>query len=168
MTFHTIVRDWCKAYKPMLDAPGNRRFYLADSPDAVKKMPKSIATKFSPCVIMENGVEGDINGGKITRNYPVYFFVRARKMEDPDAQMEAYEEAWFHAQNFLAWLLFLHENDTTTTKEYARINMEYPLYVQPTGMLEDGWVGVVIQFERMEMLNECINEELYIEEHDED
>lgn len=166
MTFHSIVRKWCRIYRMMQDSPKNRRFYLADSPDSVRAMPKNIATTSSPCVVMENGVEGDIYGGKITRNYPVYFFVRARQAANPDAQIEAYEEAWVHAQNFLAWLYQRHENDKTTTREYARINMEDTLYVQSAGPLEDGWVAVVIQFERIEPLNECVNEDLYISDCD--
>ena len=163
MTFHSIVSEWCSTYKPMLHnlKNGNRRFYLADSPDSVRSMPKSIATTFSPCVVMENGVEGDIDGGLINRTYPVYFFVRARKQSDADAMAEAYEEAWLHAQNFYAWLRERHENDGTKTREYARINMEDPLYVQPAGPLEDGWVAVFIQFTRVEQINLCINEGLY-------
>lgn len=168
MTFHSIVRQWCKTYKPMLDSPENRRFYLADSPDDVQAMPKSIATTFTPCVVMENGVEGTIEGGKVMRIYPVYFFVRAERMVDNDAQMVAYEKAWMHAQNFLTWLRVRHENDPTTTGEYSRINMEDQLYVQPAGPLEDGWVAVMIQFERMEMLNLCEDGELYEELHEDE
>ena len=95
MTFHTIVRQWCKAYKPMLDSVenGNRRFYLTDSTAGVVEMAKSISDKFSPFVMMESDVEG---GGKITRpsrNYPIYFFVKAEKMADGDDAAAAKEEA---------------------------------------------------------------------------
>lgn len=148
----------------MLDSTENRRFYLADGPSMVQAMPKSIATTFSPCVVMENGVEGSIDSGKIVRTYPVYFFVRAEQMANNDKQAVAYEEAWFHAQQFLAWLRVRHENDPTETGEYARIDMEDPLYVQPIGPLEDGWVAVMIQFERMELLNRCVDEDIYIDE----
>lgn len=164
MTFHSIVREWCKTYKPMLDNEknGNRRFYLADNAEEVRKMPSSIATEFSPCVIMENGVEGDIEGGKINRNYPVYFFVRVYQTVNNDAQMEGYEEALYHALQFYTWLKARHEDDPTTTGEYRRINMEAPLYVQPVGPLEDGWVAVLMQFERMEQINLCVDESMYI------
>ena len=145
----------------MLDSKKNRRFYLADSWDSVKNMPKSIATTFSPCVVMENGVEGDIRDGLIERNYPVYFFVRARKQADADAMAEAYEEAWLHAQNFYTWLRKRHEDDPTATGEYRRIGLDEGLSVQPAGPLEDGWVAVFIQFTRTEQINLCVNEDLY-------
>lgn len=164
MTFHSIVKQWCRTYRPMIDRPKNRRFYLADSWDSVKNMPKSIATTMSPCVVMENGVEGDINDGLISRNYPVYFFVRAQKQADADAMAEAYEEAWLHAQNFYTWLRKRHEDDPTSTGEYRRIEMEYGISVQPAGPLEDGWVAVFIQFTRLEQINLCVNEDLYDED----
>lgn len=164
MTFHSIVREWCRTYKPMLDSVtnGNRRFYLADNSEEVRAMPKSIATTFSPCVVMENGVEGSIDGGLMTRNYPVYFFVRADRQVDNDAQMVAYEEALYHAMQFYTWLKARHEDDPTTTGEYSRINFEDEFFVQPAGPLEDGWVAVLIQFERMEQIDLCVNEDMYV------
>ena len=53
MTFHSIVRQWCKTYKPMLDSPtnGNKRFYLTDSTGGVVDLAKGIEPKFSPCVV---------------------------------------------------------------------------------------------------------------------
>ena len=86
---------------------GNRRFYLTDSTAGVVELAKGISNSFSPCVVMESNVEGYIDGGRIYRNYPVYFFVRARDMADGEAAAEAKEEAWWHAQNFLTWLRFL-------------------------------------------------------------
>ena len=164
MVFHAIVREWCRTYQPMLDNEdnGNRRFFLADNAEEVKKMPSSISTEFSPCVVMENGVEGTIEGGKIVRNYPVYFFVRAWQAVNNDAQMESYEEALYHALNFYTWLKARHEDDPTETGEYSRINFEYPIEVQPVGPLEDGWVAVLMQFERLEQINLCVDENLYV------
>lgn len=164
MTFHTIVENWCKSYKYMQHNPknGNRRFFLADTIEDVKNMPKNIATKFTPCVVMENGVEGDITDGKITRIYPVYFFVRAKKQADPDALMVAYEEAWGHAKNFYSWLYNLHENDESKDRDYSSIDFEHELYVQPIQALEDGWVAVLIQFTRLEPITLCIDPALYI------
>lgn len=163
MTFHSIVREWCRTYKPMLDSVtnGNRRFYLADDWDGVKAMPKSIATTFSPCVVMENGAEGSIDDGLMTRNYAVYFFVRADRQVDNDAQVVAYEEALYHALQFYTWLRAKHEEDSPTG-EYGRIDFENGFYVQPAGPLEDSWVAVMIQFERMEQIDLCVNEDMYI------
>lgn len=166
MTFHTIVRQWCKMYKPMLDDPEteNRRFYLTDSTAGVVELAKSISGKMSPCVVMESSVEG---GGKITRpnrNYPIYFFVRARDMADGDAAAEAKEEAWYHAQQFLTWLLERRERELEENKDgdYSRINMDDYIDIQTVGPLEDGWYAVLLQFEREEPLNICVNEDLYV------
>jgi hypothetical protein len=125
------------------------------------ELAKGISNSFSPCVVMDSSVEGYMNGGRIIRNYPVYFFVRARDMADGDAAAEAKEEAWLHAQNFLTWLRKLHDNDQTTTGEYSRIDMENNIDIQSVGPIENGWFAVLIQFERMELLDLCGNQELY-------
>lgn len=167
MTFHSIVRQWCRTYRPMLDssANGNRRFYLTDSTGGVVELAKDIKPALSPCVVMESGVEG---GGRITRpnrNYPIYFFVRANKMSDGDEAAVAKEEAWRHAQNFLAWLKVRHDREVgeRIDGDFARINLEDSMLdIQTVGPLEDGWYAVLIQFEREEPLNLCIDENLYI------
>lgn len=164
MTFHSIVRQWCRSYKLMQDSAtnGNRRFYLTDSTAGVVELAKGISNAFSPCVVMESSVEGYIKGGLIFRNYPVYFFVRAMDMSDGDAAAEAKEEAWMHAQNFLTWLRIRHENDPTTTREYARIDLEDNIDIQTIGPIENGWFAVLIQFERCEQTDMCVNEDLYV------
>lgn len=166
MTFHSIVRNWCKTYKYMLDSPdnGNRRFYLTDTTSGVVDIAAGISNSFSPCVVMESTIEGYADGGKIYRNYPVYFFVRAKSMASGDAAAEAKEEAWMHAQNFLTWLREKHDNDPTETGEYARINLEDRIMVETVGPIENGWFGVLVQFERLELLNLCIDESMYIEQ----
>ena len=144
-----------------MDSKTNRRFYLTDSTAGMVELAKGISNSFSPCVVMDSSVEGYMNGGRIIRNYPVYFFVRARDMADGDAAAEAKEEAWLHAQNFLTWLRKLHDNDQTTTGEYSRIDMENNIDIQSVGPIENGWFAVLIQFERMELLDLCGNQELY-------
>ena len=170
MTFHSIVRQWCKIYKEMLDneAIGNRRFYLTDSQNGTVELAKKLSNKFSPCVLMESAVEG---GGKITRpqrNYPITFLVRAREMSDGDAAAEAKEEAWYHCRNFLTWLMVNRErelNENNLDGDFARINLD-DAYIDITsiGPLDNGWYGVLLQFDRDEPLNLCIDEDLYIEE----
>lgn len=174
MIFHSIVRQWCKIYKPMLDneAIGNRRFYLTDSQDGTVELTKKLANEFSPCVLMESTVEG---GGKITRpqrNYPITFLVRARDMSDGDAAAEAKEEAWYHCCNFLTWLMVNRERELNENKldgDFARINLD-DAYIDITsvGPLLNGWYGVLLQFDRDEPLNLCIDEDLYIEEDGEE
>ena len=165
MTFHSIVRQWCRTYKPMLDSVtnGNRRFYLTDSTSGVVELAKGIEPKFSPCVVMESNVEG---GGSITRpnrNYPIYFFCRARDMADGDCAAEAKEEAWYHAQQFLTWLKYKHDHDPNYDGDFARIDLDNSLLdVQTIGPLQDGWYAVLIQFERAEPLNLCVNEDMYV------
>ena len=165
MTFHSIVRKWCRAYRPMLDSAtnGNRRFFLTDSQAGVVELAKKINNPFSPCVVMESNVEGYMKGGLVFRNYPVYFFVRARDMADGDAAAEAKEEAWMHAQNFLTWLRVRHDNDHTTTREYERIDMEDNIDIETVGPIENGWFAVLIQFERCEQVDLCENEDLYVD-----
>ena len=169
MTFHSIVRQWCKTYKPMLDNPdnGNQRFYLTDSQGGLVEMAKGIMPKFSPMVMMESVVEG---GGTITRperTYPVYFFVRARAMADGEATAEAREEAWYHCRQFLAWLLDKRDKELSENidGDFARIDLDNTtLDFVSTDPKEDGWCGVMVQFIREEPLNLCVNEDLYIEE----
>lgn len=164
MNFHMIVRQWCREYKPMLDSAtnGNRRFYLTDSTAGVVEMAKGISNSFSPCVVMESSVEGSGTVTKPVRNYPVYFFVRARDMADGDAAAEAKEEAWYHAQNFLAWLLEKHENDAPGG-DYGRINMEGYIDFRDIGPIENGWFAVLLQFERLEPINKCVDKDLYVD-----
>ena len=168
MTFHSIVRQWCKIYKPMLDdvENGNRRFYLTDSTAGVVEMAKSISDKFSPFVMMESNVEG---GGKISRpsrNYPIYFFVKAEKMADGDEAAAAKEEAWWHCQNFMTWLKEKHDEQVAENIEgdFSRINLD-DMYMDITtvGPLENGWYAVLVQFERDEPLNLCVDKDLYVE-----
>ena len=164
MTFHSIVRQWCRTYRPMLDSPKNRRFFLTDSTAGVVELAKDIKPAMSPCVVMESNVEG---GGSITRpvrNYPVYFFVRAEKMADGDMAALAKEEAWMHAQNFIAWLMEMRrmEMEELIDGDFSRIDLDNALLdVQTVGPLEDGWFAVLIQFERAEPLNICADEDLY-------
>ena len=141
----------------------NKRFYLVDTIDDVRSWGKDVATKFSPCVVMESAVEGYMEGGKMYRDYPVYFCVRARKMADGDAASEAKEEAWVHAQNFLMWLYEKH-NEDHPYGEFGRIEMEGTIAIGTAGPLQDGWYGVVVQLTRQELLNLCVKEELYVEE----
>lgn len=165
MTFHSIVRQWCRAYKPMQDSTtnGNRRFYLTDSTAGVIELAKGIKNTLSPCVVMESSVEGYVRGGLIFRNYPVYFFVRARDMADGDAAAEAKEEAWMHCQNFLTWLRVRHDDDPTGTGEYSRIDLENNIDIQTVGPIENGWFAVLVQFERCEQADLCLDEGLYVE-----
>ncbi len=165
MTFHSIVRQWCKTYKQMQDGPKNRRFYLTDSTAGVVEMAKNIANSFSPCVVMESSVEGSGTLTMPIRNYPVYFFVRADKMADGDAAAEAKEEAWAHAQNFLAWLKQKHDEEMAEdpSGDYARIDLEGYIDFQTIGPIENGWFALLVQFDRMEPINTCVDEDLYIE-----
>lgn len=161
MTFHSIVRQWCRVYRPMMDSETNRRFYLTDSTAGVVELAKGISNSFSPCVVMESSVEGYMKGGLMFRNYPIYFFVRALDMADGDAAALAKEEAWMHCQNFLTWLRVKHDNDPTPTREFERIDLEENIDVQTVGPIENGWFAVLVQLERCEQMNICVDETLY-------
>lgn len=173
MTFHSIVRQWCRIYKPMLDSVtnGNRRFYLTDSPGGVVEMAKGIVNKLSPFVMMESSVEIDGDFTKPYRNYPIYFFVRADNMADGDDAAVAYEEALLHAKKFLTWLWNKHneEMETNITGDFAMIDLEGArLTINSVGPIENGWYGLCVQFERMEPMNLCDNPDDYIDEEEEE
>lgn len=151
----------------MLDSPENRRFFLTDSTQGVVELAKNIKPVMSPCVVMESNVEGGGNFARPNRNYPIYFFVRAEKMSDGDAAALAKEEAWGHAQQFLKWLKKRHDQEIAERidGDYARVNIDDSLLdITTVGPLEDGWYAVLIQFEREEPLNLCLDEDLYIDE----
>ena len=91
-------------------------------------------------------------------------------MSDGDAATEAKEEAWWHCQNFLTWLLVNHnreEDKGNRDGDFARINLD-DAYIDITsvGPLENGWYGVLLQIDRDEPLDLCINEDLYEEPDD--
>ena len=169
MTFESIVRKWCKLYKMMLDSPENRRFFFTDSRENMIEMAKGWTPTMSPCVVMEGVAEG---GGPIKRpsmNYPIYFFVRAEKQRDGDAAWLAVKEALAHKDNFLAWLLDKRnkELDTNRDGDFARINLDDAFQdITTVGPLGDGWYAVLLQIDREEPLNLCLNPDLYIEEAD--
>jgi len=168
MTFHSIVRQWCKIYKPMLDNidNDNKRFYLTDSRDGVVDMAKSISDKFSPFVMMESDVEISGDFTMPYRNYPIYFFVKAEKMADGDEAAAAKEEALWHAQNFLTWLWNKHlqEMETNIKGDFAMIDLENStLMIDTVGPIENGWFGILVQLSRAEPLSLCVDEDLYDE-----
>lgn len=165
MTLHSIVRQWCKTYKPMLDSTdnGNRRFFLTDTREGLVEMVKNFETTMSPSVIMESTVEGDGSIRRPRRNYPIYFFVRAETMADGDNAAEAKEEAWWHCQNFLAWLLDKREKELEqdVDGDFSRIDLEEYIVIDTIGPIGDGWYAVLVQFVREEPLNLCVDENLY-------
>ena len=152
----------------MLDSAtnGNRRFYLTDTKEGVVEMVKNFEPKLSPCVIMESSVEGGGDIRRPNRNYPIYFFVRARSMAEGDAATEAEEEAWWHCRNFLSWLLDKREKEIEENidGDFARIDLDEYITFETIGPVGDGWYAVLVQFEREEPLDLCIDEDLYAEE----
>ena len=167
IAFESIVRKWCSVYRCMLDSSknGNRRFFFTDSKENMIEMAKSWTPEMSPCVVMECVAEGD---GKITRpsmNYPIYFFVRAEKLKDGDAAAVAVKEALAHMKNFLAWLKERHDRELREDidGDYARINLDNAfISIMTIGPIGDGWYAVLMQLDRDEPLNLCVDESLYI------
>lgn len=152
----------------MLDSAtnGNRRFYLTDTKEGLVELAKKFEAKMSPCVIMESAVEGGGDIRRPSRNYPIYFFVRARDMAEGDAATEAKEEAWWHCRNFLTWLLDKREKELEQNidGDFARIEIDEYILFDTIGPVGDGWYAVLVQFDREEPLNLCVDEDLYIEE----
>lgn len=165
MTFHSIVKQWCERYKYMKHTRENKRFYLTDSQMGVVDMAKDISNAFTPCVVMESGVDGSGPIECPVLNYPIYFFVRAEKMADGDEAAVAYETAMFHARNFLSWLKKKHDEeiDNDIKGDFARINLDGAyIDILSVGPLQNGWFAVMLQFQRDEPLNLCIDWNLYL------
>ena len=143
----------------------NKRFYLTDSQMGVVDMAKDISNAFTPCVVMESGPDGSGPLERPVMNYPIYFFVRAEKMADGDEAAVAYETAMFHARNFLSWLKKKHDEeiDNDIKGDFARINLDGAyIDILSVGPLQNGWFAVMLQFQRDEPLNLCIDWNLYL------
>lgn len=167
MTFENIVRRWCKTHKHIRDSRKNRRFFFTDSRENMIEMAKQWTPKMSPLVVMECVAEGS---GKIERpsmNYPIYFFVRAERQKDGDAAWTAVKDALEYACKFLGWLKTKHdqEMDENRDGDFARINLDNALITIDTiGPLGDGWYAVLIQLDRDEPLNLCVDWNEYDDE----
>ena len=168
ITFENIVRKWCKLYRPILDSPKSRKFFFTDSRENMIEMAKKWTPAMSPCVVMEGVAEG---GGTIERpsmNYRIYFFVRAKNQKDGDSTWLAVKEALQHKDNFLAWLKKKRDEEMDNgvlDGDFSRIDLDNAMQdITTVGPLEDGWYAVLLQLEREEPLNLCVNEDLYISE----
>ena len=170
MTFETIVRKWCKLYKPILDQPKSRKFFFTDSRENMIEMAKSWTPEMSPCVAMESVAEGSGTIERPTMNYPIYFWVRARSQRDGDAAWLAVKEALQHKNNFLAWLRKKREEEEDRGErdgDFTRIDLDHAIQdVTTIGPLQDGWYAVLLQIEREEPLDLCVDEDLYLEEEE--
>ena len=171
ITFESIVRKWCKLYKPILDSPKSRKFFFTDSRENMIEMAKKWTPSMSPCVVMEGVAEGSGSIERPSMNYPIYFFVRAKAVRDGDAAWLAVKEALKHKDNFLAWLRKKREEEEdegTRDGDFARINLDNAIQdITTIGPLEDGWYAVLLQIEREEPLDLCVDEDLYINEEEE-
>ena len=47
--------------------------------------------------------------------------------------------------------------------DFARISLNEYIDIQTVGPIENGWFAVMIQFEREEPLNLCVDENLYLD-----
>jgi hypothetical protein len=170
MTFESIVRKWCRTYRPMLDSPRNRRFFFTDSKENMIEMAKGWTPEMSPCVVMECVAEGDGRIERMSMNYPIYFFVRAAKAKDGDMAALAVREALAHMNNFLGWLRDRRNKELDEGRrdgDFARIELDDAfLSIMTIGPIQDGWYAELLQIDREEPLNLCVNEDLYIEDCD--
>ena len=163
MTFEGIVREWCRKYKYMRDSKDNRRFFFTDSTAGVVELAKGIKEEQSPCVVMESDVEGGGPIGRPEMNYAIYFFVMARKMADGDEAAVAKNKAKEHARNFLSWLKDRHDREIADDidGDFARIDLDGYISYTTVGPLQNGWFAVLVQIERDEPLDLCVDENLY-------
>ena len=148
----------------MRDSKKNRRFFLTDSTSGVVELAKKADNdEMSPCVIMES----DLNGsGPIARPvmvYPIYFFVKAEKMANGDEAAVAKSLAMTHARAFLAWLKEKRDEEVAENidGDFSRINLDDYIDYLTVGPLENGWYAILVQIEREEPLNLCVDEDMY-------
>lgn len=147
---------------------GNKRVFFVNGQQAVVDFAKEAKDALSPCVLFDFTVEGTIDGGRVTRNYPLYFMVKAEPlngtasgMSDGEAAAVALEWAWTHTKAFLAWLqqqVYEHRFN----EDYSMIDLKDNIYINTAGPLQNGWWGVVLQLERNESRRLCVNEGDYI------
>lgn len=172
MLFQSIVRQWCKIYTPILDNPnnGNRRFFLTDTREGLVELVKNFEPKMSPSVIMESGVEVSGKIRRPDRNFPIYFFVKARTLKDGDAAAEANEEAYYHCKQFLSWVIKMQEEEQdmgrSSDDDFTRIHLDDFISIDPVGPIGDGWYAVLLQIDQDDPLDLCIDESLYIDPND--
>lgn len=168
MTFESIVRKWCKLYRPILDSQESRKFFFTDSRENMIEMAKGWEPETSPCVVMEGIKEGGGTIERMSMNYPIYFFVRAEKQKDGDATVLAVEKALGHMNQFLAWLRDMREKELDKGErdgDFSRINLDDAyIDVATIGPIQDGWYAVLLQITREEPLNLCVNPDYYIDE----
>ena len=152
----------------MLDSPMNRRFFFTDSKENMIEMAKGWTPEMSPCVVMECVAEGDGKIERMSMNYPIYFFVRAAKAKDGDMAALAVKEALAHMKNFLGWLRDRRNKELDEGRrdgDFARIELDDAfLNIMTIGPIQDGWYAELLQIDREEPLNLCVNEDLYIED----
>lgn len=167
MTFESIVRKWCKLYRPILDSQESRKFFFTDSRENMIEMAKGWEPDTSPCVVMEGVAEGVGTIERMSMNYPICFCVRADKQKDGDATVLAVEEALLHMKKFLSWIKYKHDKDIEVDidGDYARIDLDNSYFdVGTIGPFGDGWYAVLLQMVREEPLNLCVNPDDYNEE----
>lgn len=169
MTFETIVRRWCKLYRPILDQPKSRKFFFTDSKENMIEMAKGWTPETSPCVVMECVAEGSGTIKCPTMNYPIYFWVRAENAKDGDSAWLAVKSALAHKDNFLTWLRKKREEEEDRGErngDFTRIDLDNAIQdITTIGPLQDGWYAVLLQIEREEPLDQCVDEDLYIDEN---
>lgn len=169
--FESLVRQWCETYRPLADTQTNRRFFFTDSKENMIEMAKKWTPAMSPCVVMECAEEGGGHIERLDMNYPIYFFVRAQKPNDGDEAKIAVSMALQHLKQFLAWLRFHHNRELDDDKpdgDFARIKLD-DAYIDITtvGPLGDYWYAELLQIEREEPLNLCMDPDLYLPEKSE-
>lgn len=162
--FDHFIEDWAIRYKAMQHLPGpnskNQRFFLTDSFYGLSEFMRNIKYSQSPCVIMESDQEGRIHGGIDHPHYTLYFMVKAERMNNGLAALDAKLEAKVHMQKFLSYLR--NQQDKGDVPGIEHIDIDDYLDYQSIGPLYDGWYGVSVTLEDCQQMSMCATENDYL------
>lgn len=182
--YEKFIEEWASIYPPVMhDRKKNQRFLITDSYFNLIEMIKNARPDKSPILVLEGGMEGEL-GSFNEFSFAVYFLVRADKMRDGYAAVEAYREALNHLAVFVNTLrafkdgrfasgidcIPMPEGSYMAEVAEAVKKGKRPLegldldnvYYQPVGPKLDGWVGETASFTCKNPYERCIDGSTFV------
>lgn len=161
--FDDFVEHWAEIYRPMQHLPGktskNKRFFLTDTFMGMVDFMTAIRPEQSPCVIMESNIEGELSELYDTPEYTLYFMVRSEDMSDGVGARRSKREAKVHMKKFMAYLKNKQDAGCHTVRNVDVNRVRY----QTIGPMYDGWYGITITLNDVTSLNNCVDNNDYLD-----
>ncbi|MCR5180308.1 MAG: hypothetical protein K6C30_03735, partial [Bacteroidaceae bacterium] len=162
MTFELFVKNWTRIYKPMQhdERRGNKRFFLTDGLKGLVDFVTQTTNALSPCVVMESNLTGTMDEARVTYVHTLYFFVHAvdTEMSDGVAASKAKQQAMEHATEFVKYMRQMKEQ----YEELRGLKTDM-IPFDCDGPEQNGWYACRMDVERVEMLNNCIDQNNYVQ-----